>query len=642
MALASVTPRPLPRSVEGDLPMLPQALTSFGAALHGEHLYVYGGYFGRPHDYSEAGQSGALVRLSLATGTWEDLGSGPKLQSVALVTHGDALYRAGGMQAQNPAGQPADLRSQDGVARFDPSALRWTELPPLPEPRSSHDAIAVGDTLYVVGGWQLDGPGAPTWLDTAASRPLHDDAAEWSRFEAPFRRRAVAAAAAADRLVVVGGLDPEGSVSQAVDVYDPAGQAWTRGPDFPGAGFGVAAVGIDDTVYAGGSDGVIHRWRVGAPAWERETSMALPRFFHRFVATGPAELAVLGGIRSMATGTRVRPVERIAVGQHPRSPSVAHVELSNPAAARNRQGVFLLDDALYVFGGNVSLGQHDFEPQHFTDQGARLDLVTFEWSPMAPYPARRQTMSTLITSDGTALAVGGFGHDGEVARTHPELHVYEPVADRWTPRPGGLPGLGRTQLGLAEHDGTLWVLGGLDYDPRRSKDDQFRHERSVLHAPLHDPKAGLVPSGLELPRPRRAFASAQLGDRVYLVGGMREGFALVEECEVLDLSSGTWHALPGPARPRLSAELVALGGKLYLAGGSSRPAQGGELAADRSVEVFDPATGSWSTLIDALPIETRHMRMLPWRDRLLVYNAHDEDGRVHVLVIDPGDGPAAG
>jgi N-acetylneuraminic acid mutarotase len=317
-------------------------------------------------------------------------------------------------------------------------------------------------------------------------------------------------------------------------------------------------------------------------------------------------------------------------------------ELEAPGPARNRQASFVQGDSLFLFGGNVSTGQHDFEPEHFTDQGARLDLATFEWSTVAPYPARRQTMSTLVTTDGTALSVGGFGHDGEVARTHPEIHAYDPIADRWTPRPGGLPGLGRTQLGLVEHGGALWVFGGLDYDPRRPKDDQFRHERSVLHAPLDEPGSALAPSGLELPQPRRAFASAMLGDRLYLIGGMREGFALVEDCEAFDFTTRSWQALPGPARPRLSAELVALGDRLYLAGGSSRAQAGGELASDRSIESFDPSTQTWSTLVEALPIETRHMRMLPWRDRLLVYNAHDEHGRVHVVMIDPGDGGTTG
>jgi hypothetical protein len=48
---SAITPEPLPRELEGDVALMPQALTSFGAARHGEHVYVYGGYFGRPHQY---------------------------------------------------------------------------------------------------------------------------------------------------------------------------------------------------------------------------------------------------------------------------------------------------------------------------------------------------------------------------------------------------------------------------------------------------------------------------------------------------------------------------------------------------------------------------------------------------------------
>ena len=402
----AITPEPLPRELDGNVALMPRALTSFGAARHGEHVYVYGGYFGRPHQYSREGQSGILYRLELATGAWEQLGRGPELQSVAMVSHAGMLYRVGGMAAVNPASEPADLRSSAGFARFDPSTLRWTELPALPEPRSSHDAIVVGGSLYVVGGWTLAGdPHATTWLDGGVRYDLDREGAAWERIDMPFARRAVAAAAVGGVLAVVGGIDSEGKTSRSLDLFDPATGRWTRGPDFPGAGFGVAAVGMGDVLYAGGSDGAIHRWRKGDAAWQRETSMALPRFFHRYVATGDGEIAVLGGIRSMATGTRVRVVERLAVGDALRPPSITHAELASPLPSKNRQGVLLLEDQLYLFGGNTSLGQHDFGPEHFTDQGASLDLATLAWTPSAPYPARRQTMSTLVAADGTAQAM---------------------------------------------------------------------------------------------------------------------------------------------------------------------------------------------------------------------------------------------
>jgi streptogramin lyase len=42
-------------------------------------------------------------------------------------------------------------------ARFDPATKSWEELPPLPEPRSSHDVVVIDNQVIVVGGWALDG-----------------------------------------------------------------------------------------------------------------------------------------------------------------------------------------------------------------------------------------------------------------------------------------------------------------------------------------------------------------------------------------------------------------------------------------------------------------------------------------------------
>jgi hypothetical protein len=81
------------------------------------------------------------------------------LQSASLVADpGGALYRVGGMTAANGIDDlEEELYSVDSFERYDPGADAWTELPPLPETRSSHDAVVVGETIYVFGGWQLSG-----------------------------------------------------------------------------------------------------------------------------------------------------------------------------------------------------------------------------------------------------------------------------------------------------------------------------------------------------------------------------------------------------------------------------------------------------------------------------------------------------
>lgn len=502
---------------------------------------------------------------------------------------------------------------------------------PAAEPRSSHDAIVVGDTLWVVGGWRLEGD-QRTWAETILSLDLADPAAGWTEVDAPMKRRALAAATADGKIVVLGGIDANRGVSSAMDVYDPESATWSQGPALPGPGFGVAAVSVDGAVFASGMDGIVYRWVPGQDQWATVSTLAYPRFFHRIVAGGDDSLLVVGGIRAMESGTRVRPIERVA--QHPKGdPTMLAFTLDNPMPSKNRQGVALSGDAVVMFGGNKSLGQHDFGPEFFTDAAYALDLASLEWTELAPYPVKRQTMSTLVSPGNEIVSVGGFGHDGEVARTHPEVYGYDLEKDQWRPM-GALPGLGRTQFGLAVHDEEVVLFGGLNYDPRRKKSDHFRHETGLLHAKLDPQDMSFEPLEGELREPRRAFAGATLGDEYYVFGGMKEDFQLVDTCEAYAFSTMKWRPVACPNHPRLSAQAVTLGDRIYLAAGSSK-GEDGKLAPDPSLEVYDPATDTWSIVSEQLPIEPKHIHMLGYGDRLVLLSTHNGDGLVHVLVVAP-------
>jgi N-acetylneuraminic acid mutarotase len=652
-APGALAPPPLRHS---DMLLMPRPVTSFGATLHDGWLYVLGGYAGQPHQYDREGQSGALQRIRVAgaaagssgtlgvgAGTWEDLPGVEPLQSVALVAHRDFLVRVGGMRATNAPGEPEHLVSTAEVARYRPGDARWEPLPPLPDHRSSHDAVVLDGTLYVLGGWRLEGGShGASWPRDGLALNLGeldqpDRQPRWRSFPVPFQRRGLAVAAVAGRVVAIGGMDPDGEMSRRVDVYDPRTGAWTRGPDYPAPAFGVAAAAVGDRIYASAMDGTVYSLAPREERWQAVTTLAFPRYFHRLQAVD-GELLAIGGMLGVRQGGRVRAIERLALAET-RAPSIARFTLDAPGPAKNRQGVFLRDSTLYVFGGNRSLEQHDFEPDSFLAEGHKLQLGALAWQPMAEFPIRRQTMQTIVGPKGDAgdagFAVGGFGHDGKVARTFSETFVYDFEDDAWQPRPGTLPAP-RSQFGLAQHQGQLWVFGGLDYDPNRSSpSDEFRHPLNVLKAPLADAAAGFQNAGIDLPQPRRAFGGALLGDRYYLVGGMRENFQLVTSCDVYDFATKAWATIPAPRHTRISPQLVALGGKLYLAGGVSNRG-GDDSSPDPSIEVFDPKTGRWSVLIEELPVVTNHMRMLPYGDHLLLYSAHSPDDEVHVLLVHPG------
>ena len=459
--------------VTGALPMLPVGLTSFGMARLGGDLYVLGGFFGTPHHYVPEYQSKALYVLRQGAERWERLGEiGAGLQSVALIRVGERLSRVGGMRVSTDR----RLRSVDEHAAFDPESGGWSELPALPEPRSSHDAIAHGEDTWVLGGWKLDGhPRDAVFAETA----LRFDGAQWHAVESPIRRRALGVAATREHLVAVGGLGAEG-VSQRVDLLNVATGEWSRGPDLPGeaTGFGVAVWAIDDTVYASGRDGVVQRWTVGDDAWERHAFCVFPRFFHRMVALDGA-LVMVGGIGGMQSAARTRIVERVPL--EGRAPMLT-LDLPWMGRARNRHGTFVVGDHLYFFGGNDSLGQHDFEREHFMNEGWRVHLPSLELERRSDYPVARQTMTTIVIEGESSVAysLAGFGHEGidpigddSEAKTQSEIYRYDPAEDEWAFR-ASLP-VARSQIGAFEHEGSLFVFGGLDYDATRPEGDQFRH-----------------------------------------------------------------------------------------------------------------------------------------------------------------------
>lgn len=287
----------VPAAVSSYTPM-PQPASSFGAVACDGWLYVYGGHTAETHSYSIDSVSGQFHRLNLAEHqTWEELPGGPPLQGMNLATWHGKIYRIGGMRPRNKSSEPADVRSVADCACFDPATKQWSDLPALPDPRSSHDIAVVGDKLFVVGGWDLTGKADEArWADRALILDLSAKQPQWKSVKEPFRRRALVAAAYDNKVYVIGGFEPDSEPSKDVDVYDPASDTWTSGPQLPGPkqnGFGPAACSLDGRLYVSVADGTLYQLNEASASWEKVASTT-PRIVHRLAPTG-SELLVIGG-----------------------------------------------------------------------------------------------------------------------------------------------------------------------------------------------------------------------------------------------------------------------------------------------------------------------------------------------------------
>jgi N-acetylneuraminic acid mutarotase len=640
-ALPVVRSAPPPRSVHppsdvkaiaGLLPGMPEPVTSFGAASDGQFVYTLGGYNGEPHAYSREGQRKRLARLALdGSGTWEELSElSHGLQGLTLVHYAGKLCRVGGTEARNALGAPSDMHSVTEAACFDLASKSWSDLPALPVGRSSLDAGVIDGVLYAIGGWTLNGQAASgTFVDELLSLDLKAPAGGWTAIKAPFKRRALGVAELDGKLVIVGGITPEGEPSRRVDVFDPKTRSFSQGPDYPDNAFGVAVETVGDTVIASAQNGLVYRWKLGESSWQLVSRLTFGRFFHQLAAFGSGEVIALGGISGMHNEGRTRHVERVSLAGD--TTRVVAWSMAYPGAAKNRQGVFVHGDYVYLFGGNNSLEQHDFEPHNFVDQTWRLHLPSLQLAEVEPFPVKRQTMQTVSRAE-QGIALGGFGHDGQKAVSFADGYGFDFSTEHWSPS-ARLPE-SRTQFGLTEREGELWVFGGLNYDPTRQGPEAFRHVVNLMHGKA-EPGAQLSEASIALPAPRRAFAGALSGDDYFMLGGMRGGFELVEDCLRYSFKTQSFALLACPGQARLSGALVPVGNKLYLAGGSIKAAEGAELVAAQDMVELDPASGSFRSLIAQLPFETRHMQAVAFDGRILLISTHNQAGRMFVALIDP-------
>ena len=209
------------------------------------------------------------------------------------------LYRVGGFAARNDKGEDQDLWSETDAACFEMESGEWVPLPPLPSPRSSHDAVVLDNRVYVVGGWALQGGKNSEWHTTALVLDLSAPSPVWQELPAPpFRRRALAMGTLGEIVYVIGGMQEAGEPTKAVAIWNPGENAWSEGPPLDGspmAGFGPAACQLDGKLYVSTYDGTLQVLEEGAAGWQTVRRLDSPRFFHRMIPLDPGRLLMIGG-----------------------------------------------------------------------------------------------------------------------------------------------------------------------------------------------------------------------------------------------------------------------------------------------------------------------------------------------------------
>jgi N-acetylneuraminic acid mutarotase len=205
------------------------------------------------------------------------------LERFGMAAINNRIYAAGGYANGELGVEPTAL-----MWSWSPEGRIWQSEAAMPGAKADFSMLAYDGLLYAIGGTREDNsiyvfdPEARSW-DTIG---IPDDVT----------RRGAAIAAIDGRIYVIGG-SLRGELSAQVDIYDLAENAWSRGPDLPGASTGVAAVVHNARIHVLGGTGVegdqrltLRRhasWRPGDTEWRGEADLPTPRT--------AADAAVLNG-----------------------------------------------------------------------------------------------------------------------------------------------------------------------------------------------------------------------------------------------------------------------------------------------------------------------------------------------------------
>ena len=219
------------------------------------------------------------------------------------------------------------------------------------------------------------------------------------------------------------------------------------------------------------------------------------------------------------------------------------------------------------------------------------------WSTtVAGGPGAEHTATALY--DGTVLFAGGGGSNPQTATS-----IYDPAKGTWT---AGAPlGTARSQAAAVMlRDGRVLLMGGLS-------------PNSVLGTTeIYDQVAGTWSPGPPMFQARRLHTATVLDDgRVLVTAGIGSSGWLAS-AELFDPQTNTWTATGSIAVARYDHSATRLlDGRVLVAAGTNQSLATGALA---SVEIYDPAAGTWTAGPSLTFRRQRHTATLLNDGRLLV------------------------
>ncbi|OBG97514.1 protein kinase [Mycobacterium sp. E136] len=436
---------------------------------------------------------------------------------------------------------------------------RWTELPPLLQPRAAGAAAVVGDRIIVTGGVDSSGK----LLNTTEVF----DGTAW-KLGAPIRtpRQMLSAASDGKRVYAMGGTAGTADVA-TVEAYDPAADSWAAMPELPEArsDFGVAATDERLVVVGGTSAGQVLKtvlaFDLATTTWSGLPDMGTARHGMAVEAVGNRVYAI-GGSTDIGDGKITASAETLKLPARQPQPAAEWRALPDAPTPRLMTAWSVLGDQIWIAGG-IREGET-------LDTVESFDPRTGKWQTQPPLPVGLHH-ATGATYNGDFVVLGGATDNiGE-----PSDKVFALRDGKWTE----LAALqhGRAGAAAAVVGDKLVVVGG-------QSDKQL-----VVPTEVFDGESWT--QAADMPTPREHLAALSDGTYVYAVGGRSlsadENTAAFER---FDPASGEWTKLPDMPTPRGSYGAAFIDGRIVAVGGEE------PTRVLATVEMYDIGNGRWTTV----------------------------------------------
>ncbi|MBA2271432.1 MAG: hypothetical protein H0W20_12690 [Chthoniobacterales bacterium] len=234
------------------------------------------------------------------------------------------------------------------------------------------------------------------------------------------------------------------------------------------------------------------------------------------------------------------------------------------------------------------------------------DPATGRWSPTGSLRRPRAFHTATLLPNGKVLIAGGTANSGGSEQTSAEL--YDPATGTWT-------FTGSMNIGRGYHTATLLqngkvlVTGGSFLGVR---------------AELYDPASGTWSLTGRMMGGREDHRATLLQSGEVLVTGGRRVSDAVADAELYDPATGNFSPTGSMAARRAQHTITLLpSGKVLVTGGFNFGGSGGAIA---STELYDPATGTWTTGGNLSSVRNLHTATLLPNGAVLVTGGINRDG----------------